>query len=363
MYQNIKVDLIYYNTPADYEMEFNLAGCCRMRLLSDKTTTIKAFLQSLARAVERSRIILGIGPLFGDNGLLSIVSHAIGYPMIPVDCAAYGLQSDAPLSLIANSTPLVTDNGILAGCIIESGPQIMILLSENKMVRKTVMIPLIHPYIAQLSIQDLESDSSETASAKSVAKPMMSKVVPSSPKVNAPLFESQKEPDVEFINLSEKSASSVEPAPPVPPKPAEPQTAKIPSHMVTEEESYEPDDHYILDLDDPSLDYDYDDDGEDPDFIMDPDPNQKKRRGSAIQNNIDFISAAIDSEFHFGTSNNSFAPKLRFHSFILVLFIVLLVILVALIFLIVFLPLRSGISPLAYFKDIFQQLAGRRTRF
>ena len=37
MFQNLKVDVIYYKTNSDFEMEFNLCGCCRMRLLSDKT--------------------------------------------------------------------------------------------------------------------------------------------------------------------------------------------------------------------------------------------------------------------------------------------------------------------------------------
>ena len=32
----MKVDVIYYKTNTDFEMEFNLCGCCRMRLLTDK---------------------------------------------------------------------------------------------------------------------------------------------------------------------------------------------------------------------------------------------------------------------------------------------------------------------------------------
>ena len=37
MFQNVKVDIIYYDTSTDFELEFNLCGCCRMRLLTDKT--------------------------------------------------------------------------------------------------------------------------------------------------------------------------------------------------------------------------------------------------------------------------------------------------------------------------------------
>ena len=38
MVQNLRVDIIYHLSPSDFEMEFNLSGCCRMRLLSDKTS-------------------------------------------------------------------------------------------------------------------------------------------------------------------------------------------------------------------------------------------------------------------------------------------------------------------------------------
>ena len=33
---NLKVDIIYYKTSSDFELEFNLTGCCRMRLFKDK---------------------------------------------------------------------------------------------------------------------------------------------------------------------------------------------------------------------------------------------------------------------------------------------------------------------------------------
>ena len=52
MFQNVKVDIIYYKTNTDFEMEFNLCGCCRMRLLTDKSPDRKTAVHSLARAVS-----------------------------------------------------------------------------------------------------------------------------------------------------------------------------------------------------------------------------------------------------------------------------------------------------------------------
>ena len=69
MIQNLKVDIIYHLTPSDFEMEFNLCGCCRTRLLNDKTSDKKSFVRALARDVARSRVIIVCGPLFGAESI------------------------------------------------------------------------------------------------------------------------------------------------------------------------------------------------------------------------------------------------------------------------------------------------------
>lgn len=151
MVQNLKVDIIYHLTASDFEMEFNLGGCCRMRLLNDKTTDKKGFVKSLARAVSRSRIIIACGPLFSADGLIATVAAAIGNGVTLCDNKTYGINSDEPIHIIKGSTPLVTSNGYFGGCIIESGPQTIILLTENKAFRKSIMQNLIHPYIEEIS--------------------------------------------------------------------------------------------------------------------------------------------------------------------------------------------------------------------
>lgn len=155
MFQNVKTDIIYYKTATDFEMEFNLCGCCRMRLLTDKSPDKKTLIQSLARAVSRSRVIIVTGNLFGDDGITSIVASAIGSELAIADNKTYGINGTDEINIIKGSTPLVTADGIFGGCIIESGPQTMILLSDSKNVRKQIMQTLIHPYIEELYTADL----------------------------------------------------------------------------------------------------------------------------------------------------------------------------------------------------------------
>ena len=151
MVQNLKVDIIYHLTASDFEMEFNLCGCCRMRLLSDKTTDKKSFIKALARGVARSRVIIACGPLFNSDGLISTVATAIGHGLTLCNNKTYGINGDEPIHIIDGSTPLVTPDGYFGGCIIESGPQTIILLTENKGFRKSIMQNLIHPYVEEIS--------------------------------------------------------------------------------------------------------------------------------------------------------------------------------------------------------------------
>ncbi len=149
--QNLKVDIIYHQSPSDFEMEFNMCGCCHMRLLSDKTTDKKGFIKALSRDVARSRVIIGCGPLFGEDGIINMVARAIGAGLVVCNNKTYGINSEEQIHIINGSTPLVTPDGYFGGCIIESGPQTIILLTENKTFRKAIMQNLIHPYMVDIS--------------------------------------------------------------------------------------------------------------------------------------------------------------------------------------------------------------------
>ena len=192
MFQNIKVDIVYYKTNTDFEMEFNLCGCCRMRLLTDKASDKKALVHNLARAVSRSRVIILVGALFGGDGIIETAAQAIGKTLAEVDNRRYGIAGDEKITIINGATPLVTPDGYFGGCIIESGPQSMILLSENKSVRKTIMATLIHPYIEELCAIELKTKSaheSGSAAAGAVIPPVLPNPDTVIPKAEMPIID------------------------------------------------------------------------------------------------------------------------------------------------------------------------------
>lgn len=188
MRQNIRVDIIYYLCDTDFEMEFNLNGCCPMRMLTGQVNDRGALVKNLAKAVQRSRIIMCCGPLFGGDGLIGLVSASIGRNTERVNCEEYGIATASDISVIEGSVPLVTPDGYFGGCIIESGPQTIILLSENRNIRKTLMNNLIHPYLADISmIPDLAQrmKANSEKSSDNIVTPAPAPVVPASPEIDA----------------------------------------------------------------------------------------------------------------------------------------------------------------------------------
>ena len=151
MFQNIKADVIYYKTNTDFEMEFNLCGCCRMRLLTDKSPDRKTLVNHLVRAVSRSRVIMITGALFGEEGLIKTCSQAINRSLEKLDTKQYSISGEEEIEILKDSIPLVSSDGIFGGCIIEQGPQTLILLSENKDIRKNIMQNLFKRMRPQLT--------------------------------------------------------------------------------------------------------------------------------------------------------------------------------------------------------------------
>ncbi len=151
MAPDLKLEIIYYKTSTDFPFEFNLGGCCNMRLLTDRTLDNKAFLLALARGVKRSQVILVVGELLGDEGLAPLIAKAVGRQMAEMEPEKFGILSEAPVVLPEGAMPLVSPEGQLGGCILESGPQVLILLTADKPLRHRLMDTLLHEYIADLS--------------------------------------------------------------------------------------------------------------------------------------------------------------------------------------------------------------------
>lgn len=151
MMTNLKLDIIYYKTSSDFELEFNLSGCCRMRIFKDKVDTPKELVTALARDVERSRIILIVSDLAGDKNGVEIVCSSIGYDYKAVDKAAYSIKNEEDIKAPLGSLPLVTKSGEYGGCILESGKQSIIIVSSDRTLRHEVMRLYIHQYIFDIN--------------------------------------------------------------------------------------------------------------------------------------------------------------------------------------------------------------------
>lgn len=173
MIGNIKVDVVYFSKSSDFEMEFNLCGCCRMRLLTEKgDSTKKTFVENLAVAANRSRIIIACGPVEGEGNIIETTATAIKAPITQVNNKDFGIASETPAEIITGALPLVSSSGVFGGCVIESGPQSIILISDDKAVRKNLMKNLIHPYIEELSILPIPGieDSAAITETEELAK-------------------------------------------------------------------------------------------------------------------------------------------------------------------------------------------------
>lgn len=321
MVQNLKVDIIYHLTPSDFEMEFNLCGCCRMRLLNDKTTDKKTFIKALARAVSRSRVIIACGPLFGADGLIKTVAAAIGSKTVLCDNSTYGISGEEQIDIINGSTPLVTPDGYFGGCIIESGPQTIILLTENRGFRKTIMQNLIHPYIEEISYIPIQRADTPDIAQQEVA----------------PSEDYLTEPDTDYGN--EKPAYSADGAE----IEFEPQNEHNIDFIMDESPDGEPTEEETEPLSLPTVDETFDD------MYIETEPEDQDY-------GYGYTSSGEDDMFIAKTEEEPEKPKRKFKAMdisIVVLVLILLLAVLSLVYFVILKPYTMGISTGDYLKQIF----------
>ena len=400
MFQNIKVDIIYYKTATDFEMEFNLCGCCRMRLLTDKAPDRKSMVHNLARAVSRSRVIIIVGGLFGEEGVLNTVAGAIGKPLAPIDNKLYGIADNSEISVISGATPLVTSDGYFGGCIIESGPQSMVLLSDSKSVRKAIMTTLIHPYIEELCATELKAKAESTVQKPQAAEPEVPPVpeIPVTPPILAEpditagaeeitdLFSStdgapdsdpeptpeptETEPDEQaedmYLSDEEDEDVTVEQAEPRPvkeePQPTEAEEAKpLTSFATAEKDGVSLDGGMIFETDDyrSAAKDAYVTDDEDSDFYIA--PEKLHRAGARRKNELYSLDTHESRHYHIDEDT----PELPRSFFkenlgLMIVLIVLLLIVAVLCYCIFIVPAKTGVSSSDYLRNIFDVLFARQ---
>lgn len=373
MFQNLKVDIIYYSTNTDFEMEFNLCGCCRMRLLTDKASDKKTFVHELARAVSRSRVIIIAGELFGSNGIIEIASHAIGKPLADIDNKQFGISEDRQIKVINGATPLVTGNGIFGGCIIESGPQTMIFLSENRQIRKAIMNTLIHPYIEELCAIELKSKADsvnrqtyempiiEAPSAVPQAEIEELPVVAGSdisssseeitdeietPQSDAVQDEATEEAE-EFLTGEEEEETAV-PLNSFSQQTADNGEIELSGGMIYEEDgkSYNESIKSYADYEDST------------ELYME--PQRMKKNDAEYYNSLYAIGSDENSDYKTDADNYGGRRPIFYGNLgILITAIILLVVLAVLAYCIFYVPAKNGISASAYIKETFDTLLGR----
>ncbi len=167
MLENIKTEIVYYKIPKDFELEFNICGCCNMRLLTSTEEDENKLLSVMARAIERNKIIIITGLLNDDT--IEKIASSIGYETETVDNAKI-YHTNSPFNkTIKGSVPLITEQAILGGCIVECGPQCLILLSSEKPIQREIMKNLIEPYIHAVS--ELENNYNDDITADTAPSP------------------------------------------------------------------------------------------------------------------------------------------------------------------------------------------------
>lgn len=341
MFQNIKVDIIYYKSNTDFEMEFNLCGCCRMRLLTDKSPDCKTLVHSLARAVSRSRVIIITGSLFGDEGIINIAAEAINSKLTVADLKTYGISSDEDIEIIEGSTPLVTSEGYFGGCIIERGPQTMILLSDSKSIRKTIMQTLIHPYIEELCATELKEKAAASIS------PIITEEI-----ADYAQAEVESEIITEDAEISdEEDAESYEESSPIVIDSSEPEEISTPA-----EDDIILSGGMIFETDDETYESDTPSPEEESDLFVESSkmrPHEAERYNAAYAN-YDYNDDGIIAEDDFRKTNNFSHHSLNLP--IMIIAILLLIAVAVLCYCIFYIPSKDGISASAYIKEIFDTL-------
>ena len=84
------IEGIYLGTEIDSTFD-NMMSSVADYTGSVKTDSPRSFLIELSQAVERAKIIIAIGELYGKNGLINIMSKGLDLPMTAVDWKKMGI--------------------------------------------------------------------------------------------------------------------------------------------------------------------------------------------------------------------------------------------------------------------------------
>ncbi len=149
MSKDVKVEIIYYKSETDVSLEFGLHGNYPVRLLSSSCNNLTLFFHSLKRAVSRSQIIIIVGGYTGDEFIPSFIARAINKEVVVPEYNKLGVICKEKYPLPEGAAPLAPSNKRFGGFLIESGPQTIINLTENKKIRLQVVSEVVVKYIEE----------------------------------------------------------------------------------------------------------------------------------------------------------------------------------------------------------------------
>ncbi|MBE6798779.1 MAG: SpoIID/LytB domain-containing protein [Ruminococcaceae bacterium] len=148
MSKDVKLEILYYKTNADVALEFGLHGDYPLRLLSIGSDDMSQLLHNLKRAISRSEIIIIVGALQSRDNLTSYLAKFIGRGTETGDNGDYGILEPGTVTIPAGAYPLVT-KGKYGGFVIESGPQTIFALNEDRDTRLRITEETLVPYITE----------------------------------------------------------------------------------------------------------------------------------------------------------------------------------------------------------------------
>ena len=149
MSKDVKIETIYYKSKSDVSLEFGLHGNYPVRLLSSSCDNLTAFFHSLKRAVSRSQIIIIVGGYEGNEYIPSFVARAINKLVFVPEYNKFGVICKEKYPLPEGAVPISPANKKFSGFLIESGPQTIISLTENKKLRADTVNEVIVKYIEE----------------------------------------------------------------------------------------------------------------------------------------------------------------------------------------------------------------------
>lgn len=148
MSKDIKVEILYFKTPADVSLEFGLHGNYPLRLLSSSCGDKQAFFKKLKRAVSRSEIIITVGG-YGESRLPEFTARAIGKQCYVPDYRHQGIIFEEKYAIPETAVPLSSTSKKFGGFLMECGPQTLISLTDDRKIRLDVVEHFVVDYITE----------------------------------------------------------------------------------------------------------------------------------------------------------------------------------------------------------------------